>query len=163
MSLRHPIHYFLWPELLLKQHFTGNNVERIKSLAECYKLAKNAPGTIVTDIPVERPEEIGLEQGAKVLLFNDGAVTGRTAAARRIAGEPGVDVGKICGEIRDAVYAARTRKLYHASAYIGLHRDFMVKANLLIPESHEMLMYTGFLISSTLQMSILKCIVCQTR
>ncbi len=125
--------------------FYGNNVERIKSLAECYKLAKNAPGTIVTDIPVERPEEIGLEQGAKVLLFNDGAVTGRTAAARRIAGEPGVDVGKICGEIRDAVYAARTKKLYHASAYIGLHRDFMVKANLLIPESHEMLMYNWLL------------------
>ena len=91
--------------------FYGNNVENIKSLAECYKLAKHAPGTVVTDIPVERPEEIGLEQGAKVLLFNDGAVTGRTAAARRIAGEPGVDINKICAEIRDAVYNTRSRKL----------------------------------------------------
>ena len=32
--------------------FYGNNVEQIKSLAESYKLAKNAPGTIVTDIMV---------------------------------------------------------------------------------------------------------------
>lgn len=125
--------------------FYGNNVEQIKSLAESYKLAKNAPGTIVTDIMVERPNEIGLEEGARVLLFNNGSVTGRTAAARRIAGEPGVDVKKICGEIRDAVYAVRDKKLYHAKAYIGLHHDFMVRANLLIPETHEMLMYNWLL------------------
>lgn len=125
--------------------FYGNNVEQIKSLAESYKLAKNAPGTIVTDIMVERPNEIGLEEGAKVLLFNNGSITGRTAAARRIAGEPGVDIKKICGEIRDAVYALRNKKLYHAKAYIGLHHDFMVRANLLIPETHEMLMYNWLL------------------
>ena len=125
--------------------FYGNNVEQIKSLAESYKLAKNAPGTIVTDLMVERPNEIGLEEGARVLLFNNGSVTGRTAAARRIAGEPGVDVKKICGEIRDAVYAVRNKKLYHAKAYIGLHHDFMVRANLLIPETHEMLMYNWLL------------------
>ena len=125
--------------------FYGNNVEKIKSLAESYKLAKNAPGTIVTDIMVERPNEIGLEEGAKVLLFNNGSITGRTAAARRIAGEPGVDIKKICGEIRDAVYALRNKKLYHAKAYIGLHHDFMVRANLLIPETHEMLMYNWLL------------------
>ena len=125
--------------------FYGNNVEQIKSLAESYKLAKNAPGTIVTDIMVERPNEIGLEEGAKVLLFNNGSITGRTAAARRIAGEPGVDIKKICGEIRDAVYAVRDKKLYHAKAYIGLHHDFMVRANLLIPETHEMLMYNWLL------------------
>ena len=125
--------------------FYGNNVEQIKSLAESYKLAKNAPGTIVTDLMVERPSEIGLEEGARVLLFNNGSVTGRTAAARRIAGEPGVDVKKICGEIRDAVYAVRDKKLYHAKAYIGLHHDFMVRANLLIPETHEMLMYNWLL------------------
>ena len=125
--------------------FYGNNVEQIKSLAESYKLAKNAPGTIVTDIMVERPNEIGLEEGAKVLLFNNGSITGRTAAARRIAGEPGVDIKKICGEIRDAVYDLRNKKLYHAKAYIGLHHDFMVRANLLIPETHEMLMYNWLL------------------
>ena len=125
--------------------FYGNNVTTISSLKQCYELACKTPGVIVTDLPVERPEESGLPEDAKVLLFNDGSVTGRTAAARRIAGEPGVDVKKICGEIRDAIYAARTKKLYHAKAYIGLDPDFMVRANLCIPEGHEILMYNWLL------------------
>ncbi|HCT65677.1 MAG TPA: phosphoenolpyruvate carboxykinase [Lachnospiraceae bacterium] len=125
--------------------FYGNNVQSVTSLKECYKLACSTPGAVLTDILVERPEEIGLESGSRVILFNDGAVTGRTAAARRIAGEPGVDVAKICGEIRDAIYSARKKKLYHAKAFIGLDKDFMVRANLLIPEGHETLMYNWLL------------------
>ncbi len=125
--------------------FYGNNVEKIESLVECYKIAKHSPGTIVTDIPVERPEEVGLDQGAKVLLFNDGSVTGRTAAARKIAGEPNVEVNGLCSVVRDAIYATRSKKLYHVRAYIGLDKDFMVKANLLIPQTHEMLMYNWLL------------------
>lgn len=35
------------------------------------------------------PEKLGLPSDAKVLLFNDGAVKGRCATARRILGEPG--------------------------------------------------------------------------
>ena len=42
-------------------------------------------------MPVYNAEEIGLDKEAKVLLFNDGSITGRYAAARRIQGEPGVD------------------------------------------------------------------------
>lgn len=125
--------------------FYGNNVVKINSLKESYKLACQAPGTVITDLMVERPEEIGLEEGSRVILFNDGAVTGRTAAARRIAGEPGVDVKKIVSEIRDAVYASRYKKMYHTAAYIGLHEDFMIKAHLLIPERHEVLMYNWLL------------------
>ena len=64
--------------------FYGNNVSKVNSLKEAYKLAANSPGTIVTDMPVYKPEEIGLDEDAKILLFNDGAVTGRCAAARRI-------------------------------------------------------------------------------
>ena len=64
--------------------FYGNNVVKVNSLKEAYKLAKNSPGTIVTDMPIERPDEIGLDEGSKILVFNDGAVYGRTAAARRI-------------------------------------------------------------------------------
>ena len=55
-------------------------------------------------MPVYRGEEIGLERDAKVLLFNDGAVTGRYAAARRIKGEPGVDAAKLDKVAMDAVY-----------------------------------------------------------
>lgn len=140
---RNPL--FSMARTTIETAFYGNNVQHVTSLKECYKLACNTPGTIVTDLLVERPEEVGLESGSKVVLFNDGAVTGRTAAARRIAGEPGVDVPKICGEIRDAIYAARKKKLYHAKAYIGLDKDFMVRANLLIPEGHETLMYNWLL------------------
>ena len=125
--------------------FCGNNVVKISSLKEAYKMASNSPGTIVTGMLVERPEEIGLEPGSKVLLFNDGLVTGRTAAARRIAGEPGVNVPELCGKIREAVYGTRFRKLYHAKAYIGLNEDFMVKAHLLVPEGEENLMYNWML------------------
>ena len=76
---------------IIEAAFYGNNVVPVNTLKEAYNLAKNSPGTIVTDMPVYRGEEFGLDKDAKVLLFNDGAITGRYAAARRIAGEPGVD------------------------------------------------------------------------
>lgn len=44
----------------IESAFYGNNVELVKTPAEMYKLAKNSPGTIVTDMPVYRPEEVGL-------------------------------------------------------------------------------------------------------
>ena len=69
---------------IIEAAFYGNNVVKVNTLKEAYELAKNSPGTIVTDMPVYRGEEFGLEKDAKVLLFNDGAVTGRYAAARRI-------------------------------------------------------------------------------
>ena len=79
---------------IIEAAFYGNNVVKVNTLKEAYNLAKNSPGTIVTDMPVYRGEEFGLDSDAKVLLFNDGAVTGRYAAARRIKGEPGVDAAK---------------------------------------------------------------------
>ena len=85
---------------IIEAPFYGNNVVKINSLREAYRLAKNSPGTIVTDMPVYRGEEFGLEPDAKVLLFNDGAITGRYAPARRIAGKPGVSCG---------VWSPRTR------------------------------------------------------
>ena len=75
--------------------FYGNNVVEVKDLKQAYELAKNSPGTIVTDMPVYKPEAIGLDEGSKVLLFNDGSVTGRCAAARRISSEPGVDINDL--------------------------------------------------------------------
>lgn len=125
--------------------FYGNNVVKVNSLKEAYELAKNSPGTIVTDMPVYKPNEIGLPDDAKVLLFNDGAVKGRYAAARRILGEIGVDREEYATKIREAIYNARYRKLYHAEAVIGLNEDFMIKAHLLIPEGHENVMYNWLL------------------
>ena len=62
---------------IIEAAFYGNNVVKVNTLKEAYELAKNSPGTIVTDMPVYRGEEFGLEKDAKVLLFNDCSVTGR--------------------------------------------------------------------------------------
>ena len=55
---------------IIEGAFYGNNVIKVNTLKEAYELAKNSPGTIVTDMPVYRGEEFGLERDAKVLLFN---------------------------------------------------------------------------------------------
>lgn len=126
---------------IIEAAFYGNNVVKVNTLKEAYNLAKNSPGTIVTDMPVYRGEEFGLDADAKVLLFNDGAVTGRYAAARRIKGEPGVNTGKLDKVVMDAIYKTRFKKLYHAQVFVGLDPEFMVKAHLLIPEGEENIMY----------------------
>ncbi len=130
---------------IIEAAFYGNNVVKVNTLKEAYNLAKNSPGTIVTDMPVYRGEEFGLDADAKVLLFNDGAVTGRYAAARRIKGEPGVDDAKLDKVVMDAVYKTRWETLYHATCFVGLDPEFMVKAHLLIPEGEENLLYNWML------------------
>ncbi|MCI8992351.1 MAG: phosphoenolpyruvate carboxykinase (ATP) [Eubacterium sp.] len=130
---------------IIEAAFYGNNVVKVNTLKEAYELAKNSPGTIVTDMPVYRGEEFGLEPDAKVLLFNDGSITGRYAPARRITGEPGVDCDKLDKLVMDAVYDTRWETMYHAEVYIGLDPEFMVKAHLLIPEGEENLMYSWML------------------
>ena len=130
---------------IVEAAFYGNNVIKINTLKEAYELAKNSPGTVVTDMPVYRGEEFGLEPDAKVLLFNDGSITGRYAAARRIAGEPGVDCDKLDKIVMDAVYDTRWKTMYHAEVFIGLDPEFMVKAHLLIPEGEENIMYSWML------------------
>ena len=130
---------------IIEGAFYGNNVVKVNTLKEAYELAKNSPGTIVTDMPIYRGEEFGLERDAKVLLFNDGAVTGRYAAARRIKGEPGVDAAKLDKVAMDAVYESRWKTMYHAEVFVGLDPEFMVKAHLLIPEGEENIMYNWML------------------
>ncbi len=126
---------------IIEAAFYGNNVVRINTLREAYELAKNSPGTVVTDMPVKSGETFGLPADAKVLLFNDGAVTGRYAAARRIKGEPGVDAAKLDKVVMDAIYKTRWKTMYHAECFVGLDPEFMVKAHLLIPEGEENLLY----------------------
>ncbi len=130
---------------IIEAAFYGNNVIRVNTLKEAYELAKNSPGTVVTDMPVYHGEDFGLEPDAKVLLFNDGAITGRYAAARRIAGEPGVNCEKLDKLVMDAIYDSRWKTMYHAEVFIGLDPEFMVKAHLLIPEGEENIMYSWML------------------
>lgn len=130
---------------IIEAAFYGNNVIKINTLREAYELAKNSPGTVVTDMPVYRGEEFGLEADAKVLLFNDGSITGRYAPARRITGKQGVNTTELDKILMDAVYDSRWKTMYHAEVFIGLDPEFMVKAHLLIPEGEENLMYSWML------------------
>lgn len=123
--------------------FYGNNVAKIHDLKTAYSLAKASPGTVeLTGMPVYCPEEQGLPEGANVLLFNDGAFYGRTAAARRIVGYPGVNVEEMSALIRESIYSLRYRQLYTAEAYIGLNEDFMVSAHLIVPQGFENNLYS---------------------
>ena len=126
--------------------FFGNNVEEVKSVAEAYKLAKASSGTIeLTGMPVYKPEKLGLPQGANQLLFNDGTVVGRCAAARKIVGEPNCDLKYLLPIIREAIYNSRDRLMYKTEVVVGLEEDFMVKAHLMIPEGFENIMYSWML------------------
>src|SRR5512145_1657704 len=109
--------------------FYGNNVLPVTNATEAYRLAVKAPGTVVLDgMPVHKPEVLGLPADAKALLMNDGAVSGRAAAARRILGQPGVDKNDLYNKVVEAIYQTRKRKMITTQALVGLDEDFMVKA-----------------------------------
>lgn len=123
--------------------FYRNNVTKITSLSQAYELAKNSLGTIVTDLDVLRAEELGLPSDAKVLIFNDGIITGRQAKVRELINSGNIDhYSKV---LRNSIFNSRNKKMYHAVVYVGLHEDFIVKAHLLIPEGYENTMYSWML------------------
>jgi len=123
--------------------FYRNNVIKINTLREAYHLAKQSPGTIVSDLPVYRSEDLGLPEDAKVLLFNDGGITGRQAQARRIVNES--NMASYAKTLREALFHSRDVTMYHATVMIGLHEDYSVKAHLLIPEGYENTLYSWLL------------------
>lgn len=130
---------------IIETAFYGNNVVPVKTVAEAYALAAGSPGTIVTDMEIYKPEHIGLPDDAKILISNDGAIVGRTASARRVAGEPDVDEDALDKIVMEAVYDSRFSKMYRAECYIGLDPDFMVKAHLLVPQGFENQLYSWML------------------
>ncbi len=123
--------------------FYRNNVIKVTSLSHAYELAKNSKGTIVTDLDVHNTEELELPNDAKVLIFNDGTITGRQAKARRLISKSNTD--QYANILRDSIFNSRKKVMYHAVAYVGLHEDFMVKAHLLIPEGYENTLYSWLL------------------
>ena len=127
----------------LETAFYRNNVVSVTSLRQAYNLAKNSPGTIISDLPIHRATDLDLDGDAKVLIFNDGIITGRQAKARRLVNSSNIE--KYSTILRDSVFNSRKKKMYHAVVYVGLHTDFMVKAHLLIPEGYENTMYSWML------------------
>jgi len=126
--------------------FFGNNVKSIKDVEEAYSLAKNSPGTVeLTGMPVFKPEKLGLPRGANQLLFNDGTVVGRCSAARKIVGEPNCDAAYLLPIIREAVYQTRDKLMYKSEVVVGLDKDYMIKAHLLIPKAFANVTYSWML------------------
>ena len=125
--------------------FYGNNVKAVLDVKEAYALAKASTGTIALDLPVYKPETSGLPEDAQILLFNDGETVGRFAGARVILGEKGVVEADIAAILREAVYGTRYKKMLRTQAYIGLDEDFMVRANLMVPETYENTLYNWLL------------------
>ncbi len=128
---------------IIETAFYKNNVIKVNTLEEAYYLAKNSPGTIISDLEIYRPLDLGLPEDAKVLMFNDGVITGRQAQARRLVTKDTLD--HYANILRDATYENRYRTMYHATCVIGLDKDFSVKAHLLIPEGFENTLYSWML------------------
>ncbi len=128
--------------------FYRNNVIPVQSLQEAYILARNSEGTIETDLPVYKSEALNLPEDAKVLLFNDGRITGRQAKARKIISDD--TVNHYADITREAVFQGRKKTMYKASVIIGLDEAFSVKAHLLVPEGYENTLYSWMLNFQTL-------------
>lgn len=123
--------------------FYRNNVIEVTSLKQAYELAKNCPGTIITDQPIVEAKKLGLDEDAKVLLFNDGFITGRQARLRKLVDDTNRD--KYAGQVREILFSGCRKTMYHATAYIGLDKEFVVKAHLLIPQGYENTLYSWLL------------------
>jgi phosphoenolpyruvate carboxykinase (ATP) len=123
--------------------FYRNNVTTVTSISHAYKLASQANGTIISDLEVHNTQQLGLPQNAKVLIFNDGIITGRQAKARKLVNVNNMD--EYAAILRNAIFNSKDKKMYHGVAYVGLHEDFMLKAHLLIPEGYENTLYSWML------------------
>ncbi|MDH6364161.1 phosphoenolpyruvate carboxykinase (ATP) [Enterococcus sp. PF1-24] len=130
---------------IIETSFYGNHVQKITGIDEAYELAKNAPGTIITDIPVYQAENLGIPSDAKVLVNNDGKIVGRTAAARRIIGQPGIDDKLYSDILREAVFQGTKQEYYHGEVVVGLHEDFMMRSHVMMPKGFELDFYSYLL------------------
>ncbi|MBP2100710.1 phosphoenolpyruvate carboxykinase (ATP) [Enterococcus rivorum] len=144
-SINHENALFSSFRSIVESSFYGNNVKKVTTIAEAYSLAENSLGTIVTDLPIYKPEELGIPENAKILVNNDGKVFGRTASARRIIGQPTIDKSYYEAILREAVFHSSKQNCYHSEVIVGLEKNFMVKAHLMIPQGYENLLYSYLL------------------
>lgn len=138
--------YYISPlRSIIETAFYGNNVEEVKSLKEAYELALNSPGTIVSDQEIKDAEKYGLEKASKILVFNDGKELARRGDLRRDYRDGKASPEEYERTIRETLYKNRGKKFYRATVYIGMHRDFMVKAHLMISQGSEAILFNWML------------------
>ncbi|MCP0887757.1 phosphoenolpyruvate carboxykinase (ATP) [Ligilactobacillus sp. WILCCON 0076] len=136
ISKKNPI--FSQTRTTIETAFYANNVRKITDLMTAYKLAANNPATIITDLAIEHTSELGLPAYAKMLVDNHGAVVGRTAAARHLIDDPKEDTDKLIKILQEAIYIGAKHNFYKTEVVVGLDKDFMLKAHLMLPEGFEM-------------------------
>lgn len=132
-------------KVMVESAFYGNNVVRVPDLATAYANAQAAPGVVTTDMPVAHTDELGLPADAKVLVANDGRVVGRTAAARRIIGQPGIDRKYYADILREAVFTGTRRQFYTGDVVVGLDKEFSVRAHLMLNQDYAANFYSYLL------------------
>lgn len=136
-----------WSEMksIIETSFYGNNVTTVSDLTQAYNLAKEIPGTIVTDHEVHRGTELGLPSDAKVLVYNDGQVVGRTATARRIMGQPNVDEKEYAAILREAIFSGSRKAFYAGEVVVGLSPELMIRSHLMVPTDYANTLYSYLL------------------
>ncbi|WGN89697.1 phosphoenolpyruvate carboxykinase (ATP) [Ligilactobacillus faecis] len=136
---------FSTTKTIVETAFYGNNVTAVTTVEKAYELAKDNPKTIVTDLPIIHTKELGLPANAKMLVDNHGRIVGRTAAARQVLGDPGVKTSELEAVLREAVYEGQMRSFYKTEVVVGLAKEFMLKAHLMLPKGYEVNMLSYLL------------------
>jgi len=119
-----------------------DTVKPTVSAREAYELAVRQPNVAVTDLPLCESvrNKWNLPSDAKIFVDNHGAIVGRKARARvfynlaPVEVTPNLTLTKLNIEeiVRDAIYDMLARgRVLRASAIVGTHPDFMIKANYL--------------------------------
>ncbi|KRN89082.1 phosphoenolpyruvate carboxykinase (ATP) [Ligilactobacillus ceti] len=121
----------------IESAFYANNMNPVVDIASAYYLAAESPNTIITDLPIIHTDELGLPHDAKMLVDNHGAIVGRTAAARHLIDDPKEDVDLLNKVLQEAIFEGAQRDFYTSDVFVGLDKDFMVKAHFAIPEGYE--------------------------
>lgn len=130
-------------KIIVETAFYGQNVTPIQDASAIYQLAKANPDTIVTDMPIKHASDLGLPEDAKILVYNHGRIVGRTASARRIIQEePPEKVTELLNHLEEAIYADNRKPFWRSDVYVGLAKDFMVKAHVCIAKGYEHNLYS---------------------
>jgi len=126
----------------------NTGIDRNKPLTtidEVYDMAILRPNVAITDLPIYEParKRLNLQEGVKIFVDNHGAIVGRKAKARvfynlaPVKVTPKLTLSKLHIEeiAREAIYLMQNRsRIIRASAIVGTHPDFMIRANYLTCE-----------------------------
>lgn len=136
---------FSMVKTLIETAFYGNNVQAIEHLEQAYQLAASAPNTIILDQKIVKAKALGLAEDTRVLVANGGAVVGRTAKARRVWGQDPEEDKRIAAILREELYQSSFFPFISGKAVVGLDQQFMMQANIMMPQSESNNLYSWLL------------------